>query len=91
MVEFLQVSRPKTLSFGPVYDEKSFKALFLEGDTRSVCKTKRHWWAEHHHASMEDLVQRVESLLYLQETPLQKEKGNSKQSKYRNERHITRN
>lgn len=57
--EFAQDCFKKALSCGPVYDKKSFKALFTEGVTHSIRKTLRRWWVTHQYVSLEHLAQRA--------------------------------
>lgn len=40
--------------------------MFVEGVEALICKSLRHWWAEHYEASLDDLVQKPELLIGLQ-------------------------
>lgn len=57
---------------GSLYDETYLQDLIVEGATNPIGKTTLHWKNEHLHASTEDVVQRVESLLILQGRAKQK-------------------
>lgn len=65
--EYAHERRTRILTCGSLYDEKFCRTLFVGGRTHLIRNILRHLWAERQYASVEDLVQREEMLLIVQE------------------------